>query len=127
MFWYPQIIYYCAPFTDCMSKITNTQNDSAKEIDVVMLVYDLIECNDNCLRTSILANSVSFLLSSGSRFGKNVIFGVDMSSSVHIDNKKKDISILDKGLTQELDMTVLHWLLKKNVQSILMNNKMNFY
>ena len=67
------------------------------------------------------------MLSSGSRFGKNVIFGADMSSSVHIDNKKKDISILDKGLTQELDMTVLHWLLKKNVQSILMNNKMNFY
>ena len=59
MFWYPQIIYHCAPFTDCISKITNTQKDCAKEIDVVMLIYDLIECNDNCLRTSTLANSVS--------------------------------------------------------------------
>ena len=92
-----------------------------------MLIYDLIECNDNCLQISTLANSVSFLLCSGSRFGKNVIFGADMSSSVHIDNKKKDISILGKGLTQELDMTILQWLLKKNVQPILMNSKMNFY
>ena len=31
--------------------------------------------------------------------GKNVIFGIDMSSSVHIDNKVKDILILGKGQT----------------------------
>ena len=30
-----------------------------------------------------------------------------MSSSVHTDNKKKDISILGKGLTQRLDDTTL--------------------
>ena len=36
--------------------------------------------------------------------GKNVIiFGVDMSSSVHTDNKKKDILILGKVPTQGLD------------------------
>ena len=35
--------------------------------------------------------------------GRNVIiFGVDMSSSLHIDNKRKDILILGKGLTQRL-------------------------
>ena len=33
--------------------------------------------------------------------GQNVIiFGVDMNSSIHIDNKGKDISILGKGPTQ---------------------------
>ena len=38
--------------------------------------------------------------------GKNVtIFGVDMSSSVHINNKKKDILIFGIGLTQGLDDT----------------------
>ena len=38
--------------------------------------------------------------------GKNVIgFGVDMSSSVHIDNDGKDILIHCKGPTQELDGT----------------------
>ena len=26
-----------------------------------------------------------------SGFGQNIIFGVDMSSSIHVDNKKKDI------------------------------------
>ena len=36
-----------------------------------------------------------------SRFGQNVlIFGADMSSSAHIDNKKKDILVLGKGPTQ---------------------------
>ena len=36
--------------------------------------------------------------------GKNaIIFGVDMSSSVHIDNMKKDILILGLGSTQGLD------------------------
>ena len=38
-----------------------------------------------------------------SNFGRNVkIFGVDMSSSVHVDNKGKDILILKKGPTQGL-------------------------
>ena len=35
--------------------------------------------------------SGSFVLPDGSRFGKNIIFGVDMSSSVYIDNKGKKI------------------------------------
>ena len=35
--------------------------------------------------------------------GQNVIiFGVDMNSSIHVDNKGKDISILGKGPTQGL-------------------------
>ena len=40
--------------------------------------------------------------------GENVIiFGIDMSSSVHIDNKKKDILILGIDPTQVLDDTML--------------------
>ena len=40
-------------------------------------------------------------------FGQNVIiFGADTSSSVHVDNKKKDILILRKGPTQELEDTL---------------------
>ena len=36
----------------------------------------------------------------GDGFGCNVIiFGVDMSSSIHVDNKKKNILILRKGPT----------------------------
>ena len=41
------------------------------------------------------------------RFGQNVlIFGADMSSSAHIDNKKKDILVLGKGPTQGLEHTL---------------------
>ena len=40
----------------------------------------------------------------GGGFGQNVlIFGVDMSSSAHIDNKKKDILVLGKGPIQGLE------------------------
>ena len=43
----------------------------------------------------------------GSGFGQNVlIFGVDISSSAHIDNKKKDILVLGKGPTQGLEHTL---------------------
>ena len=42
------------------------------------------------------------------RFGCNVIvFGVDMSSSVHVDNKKIDIIILGEYHTEGLDATSL--------------------
>ena len=40
--------------------------------------------------------------------GKNaIIFGTDMKSSVHIDNKNKDILILGEGPTQGLNGTTL--------------------
>ena len=37
----------CAPFIDCTSKIDSIQIDNVKEIDVVMAMYNLIECHDN--------------------------------------------------------------------------------
>ena len=37
----------------------------------------------------------------------DIIFGADMSSSVYIDNKSKDILILGEGPTQWLDDTAL--------------------
>ena len=43
----------------------------------------------------------------GGGLDQNVlIFGADMSSSSHIDNKKKDISVLGKGTTQGLEHTL---------------------
>ena len=40
----------------------------------------------------------------GNGFSRNcIIFGVNMSSSVHVGNKKKDILILSEGPTQGLD------------------------
>ena len=42
----------CAPFTNCISKINNTQVDNAKDIDIVMPMYNLIEYSDNYSKTS---------------------------------------------------------------------------
>ena len=41
----------CAPFTNCISEINNTQIDNAKDIDIVMPMYNLIEYSDNYAKT----------------------------------------------------------------------------
>ena len=42
----------CAPFTNCISEINNTQVDNAKDIDIVMPMYNLIEYSDNYAKTA---------------------------------------------------------------------------
>ena len=42
------ILKIFAPFTDCVSKINNTQADNTKDIDVAILMYNLKEYSDNC-------------------------------------------------------------------------------
>ena len=42
----------CAPFTNCISEINNTEVDNAKDIDIVMPMYNLIEYSDNYAKTS---------------------------------------------------------------------------
>ena len=46
------ILKNCASFTNCISKINNTQIDNAEYIDIVMPMYNLIEYRDNYLKTS---------------------------------------------------------------------------
>ena len=42
----------CAPFTNCISKTNNTQVDNAKDIDIVIPMYNLIEYSDNYAKTT---------------------------------------------------------------------------
>ena len=42
----------CAPFTNCISEVNNTQIDNAKDIDIVMPIYYLIEYSDNYAKTT---------------------------------------------------------------------------
>ena len=42
----------CAPFTNCISEIINTHIDNAKDIDIIMPMYNLIEYSDNYSKTS---------------------------------------------------------------------------
>ena len=63
----------CAPFTSCITEINNTQIDNAKDLDVVMPMYNLLEYSENYAKTSgslyqyyrdepaaAIANSTSF-------------------------------------------------------------------
>ena len=42
----------CAPFINLKSEINNTEIGNAEEIDIVMLMYNLIEYSDNYSKTS---------------------------------------------------------------------------
>ena len=41
------IIKNCAPFTNCINEIKNTQIVNAKDIDIVTPMYNLMEYGDN--------------------------------------------------------------------------------
>ena len=66
----------------------------------------------------------TFLFPDGSFAQNIIIFGVDMSSSVHIDNKKKDILILGESCTQGLDGTTL--TAEKKIKLILLKAMQDF-
>ena len=47
-----QVIFKsCSLFTNCINEIINTQVDNGKNLDVGMLMYNLIEYNDNYEKT----------------------------------------------------------------------------
>ena len=53
-----------------------------------------------------------------------IIFDGDISSSVHVDNKKKGILIIGEGPTNGLDDTT--WTTKKNILWIWFGNRRSF-
>ena len=42
----------CAPFSNCKNEINNAEIDNAKDIEIVMPMYNLIEYSDNHSRIS---------------------------------------------------------------------------
>ena len=42
----------CAPFTDCLNELNNTQVDNAKYIDAVMPIYNLSQYSNMYLKIS---------------------------------------------------------------------------
>ena len=71
---------------------------------------------------------LSELLFTDGSMGKNVIiFGANMSSSVHIDNKNKDIIMLGEGPTQGLDNTALTEEAILYIELILHSQMKNVY
>ena len=48
------IFKHCAPFTNCISKINNTDIDNAKYIDILMPMYNLMEAYGNIIKIYLL-------------------------------------------------------------------------
>ena len=49
----------CAPFTNCVKEINNTQIDNAKDIDMIMPMYSLIEYSENYAKTSGIFGNIT--------------------------------------------------------------------
>ena len=79
----------------------------------------LILIGTNILDMELDLIDLQFFHFDGIGLGRNVkIFGIDMRSSVPIDNKKKDILILGKGPTQGLE----HALLQKKCIGLILQS-----
>ena len=48
----------CAPFNDYINEIDNTEVDNAKDLVVLMLMYNLIEYSNNCSKTSGICGNI---------------------------------------------------------------------
>ena len=44
----------CASFTNCISRINNTQMEDAHDIDIIMSMYNLIEYSDNFIVANVI-------------------------------------------------------------------------
>ena len=79
-------------FENCLSRAAKlTENTEINKENILDMVLDLMEKR-------------TFSHPRGGGFGYDaIILGWDLSSSLHVDNKKKDILILGQGPTQGLD------------------------
>ena len=78
----------CAPFTNCISKINNTQTDSAEYIDIVMPMYNLIEYSDNYSKTSGSLRQYCKDIPAVDNYGDIVIFnGANDTDSLNFKSK----------------------------------------
>ena len=113
----------CAPFTNCISEINNTQVDNAKGIDIVMLMYNLIEYSDNYAKTSgslwqyyrdepndSLANSESFK------------FKVQITGKTSAADNEKDVEIMVPLIMVPLKYLSNFW---RTLEMPLINSEVN--
>ena len=83
----------CAPFTNCICDINNTQVDNAKDIDIVMPMYNLIEHSDNYSKTSGSLWQYSKVIPAVDNLTDSFNFKVKMTSQTG-DDGTKNIEII---------------------------------
>ena len=87
----------CTPFTDCLSKINNTQLGNDKYIDVVMSIYDLMEYNKKFLK-KIQEVYVDLALNNGSI--------ADFPGAINTDVKEKKTCQVGNHVTKNAEIAV---------------------
>ena len=85
----------CAPFTICISEINNTQVDNAKDIDIVMTMYNLIEYSDNYAKTlGILWQYYRDELNDNLADSESFKFKVKITGKTPAADNEKDVEIM---------------------------------
>ena len=85
----------CAPFINCISEINNTQVDNAKDIDIVMPMYNLIEYSDNYAKTTgslwqYFRNEPDDNLADSKSFKSKI----KITGKTPVDDDEKDVEIM---------------------------------
>ena len=96
----------CAPLTNCISKINNTQIDNIEYTDIVMPMYNLIEYSDNYSKTSGILRQYCKDITAENNDGDIVIFnGANDTDSLH--SKSKVIGMTnDDGDIENVEIIV---------------------
>ena len=108
----------CAPFTKCISRINNTDIDTAQDIDIVMPMYNLIEYSDNYSKTS-----GSLWQYYKDEVNDNIADSKSFKSKVKITRKTPD-----DGNTKDVEMIVLLKYLRsfwRTLEMLLINCEVN--
>ena len=95
----------CAPFTNCIRKVNNTQIDNDKHIDVIMPMYNLIEYSNNLKPSGSLwqyyrdeiALANNGVIAEFSAAGNSALFKFKQKMTGVIDNNgRKNVEIIVK-------------------------------
>ena len=86
----------CAPFTNCISEFNNTQIGNAKDIDIVMSMYNLIEYSDNYAKTtgSLWQYFRDDVDGDDIEDSKSFKSKVKITGKTHNDDNEKDVEIM---------------------------------
>ena len=93
----------CASFTDCIIKINNILIDNAKDNDVVMTMYNLIEYSDNYWK--ILGNLRQYYRDEPS-VNNNYVINNFSSNTVSFKFKQKITGVADADGTKNVEIIV---------------------
>ena len=84
----------CAPFTNCISEINNTQVDHAKDIDIVMSMYNLIEYSNYAKTSGSLWQYYRDEPNNNLANAESFKFKVKITGKTPNNNNEKDVEIM---------------------------------